>query len=202
MKTKRITLAIALTLLAGLLCASVVYAAGDTEIGSRIFKRADQKVSSEAWDALTDAQKNELYAAKEAVDAAQKALYDKAAEYGLVDEETAEAMKQSTDETTASMRENDQPPLFDFRFKMDVSEMRQPLTDEELEAMRTQMEERLQQAVEEGKLTQEEADNMLERMNGMGNMDMNGHGGFRFDFKMPEGSGDATNVKGTSVKGL
>lgn len=163
-------LAVTVMLLVGLMGASAAYAAG-----TQTEERVKQRETNEAWEKLTDAQKAEMYAAKEAADAANNALIDKAVAYGLIDADVAENIKKATGENTARLKEEDQPPLFGGGLRIkgewaDTEGFRFEFDDEgitaDFETLREKMKEQLQKAVEEGKLTQEQADQMLERTPG------------------------------------
>ena len=68
------------------------------------------------WDALSDEQKEALYSLQDIVADAQIAVIDKMLEYGLIDEETAQEMKDRLEASKASMRENGGMHLFGAGF--------------------------------------------------------------------------------------
>ena len=63
------------------------------------------------WNALTDAQKNEIYALKEKASAIDSQIIDKYLEYGIVDQTTADNMKTMMNERNAQMRTDGQFPM-------------------------------------------------------------------------------------------
>ncbi len=71
---------------------------------------AKHEETLEKWAALTEAQKNELYAIEEQSIALEKQKIDKQLELGLIDQETADAAKAELDKVVADMRENDIMP--------------------------------------------------------------------------------------------
>ena len=63
------------------------------------------------WNALTDAQKNEIYDLKEKASAIDSQIIDKYLEYGIVDQTTADNMKAMMTERNAQMRTDGQFPM-------------------------------------------------------------------------------------------
>ena len=63
------------------------------------------------WNALTAAQKNEIYDLKEKASAIDSKIIDKYLEYGIVDQPTADNMKTMMNERNAQMRTDGQFPM-------------------------------------------------------------------------------------------
>lgn len=95
--------------------------------GERFFKRAlpeltdEQKAEMQAmrekmnaarekWDTLTQEQKDELYGLYDQAADVQSQIIDKQLELGLIDEETAQSMREMLSGQTANMRESGQMP--------------------------------------------------------------------------------------------
>ncbi len=73
--------------------------------------RANMEASQEKWAALTDEQKEEIYALRENAADIDGQIIDKYLEWGLINEETADQMKERISEGIANMRENDRFPM-------------------------------------------------------------------------------------------
>ena len=67
-------------------------------------------LQKEQWDGLTAEQKEELYSLQDKTIEAQIAVIDKYLELGVIDEETAQSMKDRLVEGNTYMRENDGMP--------------------------------------------------------------------------------------------
>lgn len=63
------------------------------------------------WNALSDDQKNEIYALKEKASAIESQIIDKYLEYGIVDQTTADNIKTRMNERNAQMRTDGQFPM-------------------------------------------------------------------------------------------
>lgn len=63
------------------------------------------------WNALTDAQKNEIYDLTEKASAIESQIIDKYLEYGIVDQTTADNIKTRMNERNAQMRTDGQFPM-------------------------------------------------------------------------------------------
>ncbi|NDL68409.1 DUF2680 domain-containing protein [Anaerotalea alkaliphila] len=82
---------------------------------TREARRAAQEAAQEKWDALTDAQKEEIYALKEEAADSEGKIADKYLEWGLIDEETATQMKERLTERVQDLREDGRMPMLGGR---------------------------------------------------------------------------------------
>lgn len=74
-------------------------------------KRVQMEAMTEKWSALTDAQKEEIYALKEKASRINSQIIDKYLEWGLMDQNTADEMKAGLTESITRMRENGKMPF-------------------------------------------------------------------------------------------
>jgi len=81
---------------------------GDGEFENR---NADFKAAKEKWDALTDEQKAEIFGLEDQAAAIEGRIIDKYLEFGLIDAETAENMKNDLNSRKNEMRENGRMPM-------------------------------------------------------------------------------------------
>ena len=91
-------------------------AAESGEIGvNREMRRQDwmekQKAAGEKWSALTQEQKEEIYALMDSRAAADAALIDKLAELGVIDQADADRIKQHMQEGLAEIKESGDFPM-------------------------------------------------------------------------------------------
>jgi hypothetical protein len=77
----------------------------------RAAMEAQRAAREEAWNNLTDAQKEELYVLQDAAIDAEIAVIDKQAALGLLTAEDATAMKESLEAKKAAIRESDSMPF-------------------------------------------------------------------------------------------
>lgn len=75
-------------------------------------RKVQMDASQKAWEALTDAQKEEIYALEDEKSAIDSKIIDKYLEFGVVDAQTAEEFKTRTSEEKTKMRENGRMPMF------------------------------------------------------------------------------------------
>jgi len=79
-------------------------------------KRAEMEnrmsIQNDKWDALTDVQREELYSLQDKTVDAQIAVIDKYLELGVIDADTAQAMKDRLIDGQTNMRENGRMPGF------------------------------------------------------------------------------------------
>lgn len=75
----------------------------------------EQKAAKEAqkakWDALTDAQKAEIYSLYDQKAAIDSKIIDKYLEYGVIDSDTAATMKENVETRKSDMRTNGRMPM-------------------------------------------------------------------------------------------
>ncbi len=79
--------------------------------------RAQMEALNEKWSALTDAQKEEYYAIQDKAIDAKLELIDKYLSQGLIDEQTAAAMKEKLNAEKARIREDGRMPWMGGRGK-------------------------------------------------------------------------------------
>jgi hypothetical protein len=79
--------------------------------------KAKCKAQKEKWDGLTDAQKNEIYGLVDQKDALEKQITDKYLEYGVIDQDTANNIKNRLSERSAKLREGGRIPGMGGFFK-------------------------------------------------------------------------------------
>lgn len=72
---------------------------------------AKKEAMNEKWASLTDAQKEEIYALKERSNQIDEQMIDRYLELGLIDEETANQMKECIQEDNANMRTDNKVPM-------------------------------------------------------------------------------------------
>lgn len=76
-----------------------------------------QKAAGEKWSALTQEQKEEIYALMDSRAAADAALIDKLAELGVIDQADADRIKQHMQEGLAEIKESGDFPMGHQRSK-------------------------------------------------------------------------------------
>lgn len=92
-------------------------------------KKAEKKAK---WDALSDAQKEELYGLQDKSIDAQIEAIDKCLTFGLIDQEMAQDMKERLNEAKALMREDGGKCMFNFggfKVKQHASTMQVEIED-------------------------------------------------------------------------
>ncbi len=78
--------------------------------------KAEKEAREKALADLTDAEKNAIYSINGDIIELQGDLLDKYVEYGLLDEETADKMKEAMSEGLDKMKENGIVPVFGYGF--------------------------------------------------------------------------------------
>jgi hypothetical protein len=90
----------------------------DEEKAAMEAKREEMKAKIEAqqdkWNSLTDAQKAEIYALKDQKAALEGKITDKYLEFGVIDEATANEMKERITERSKEMKESGRMPGLGF----------------------------------------------------------------------------------------
>ncbi len=81
------------------------------EQAERDQKRAAFEAAKTKWDALSAAQKNQVYAIEEKIVALEKEQLDKLVELGVIDKATADSKKADLDSKLASLKSNGSMPF-------------------------------------------------------------------------------------------
>jgi hypothetical protein len=172
MKFKKLIPVVTVATLIGAISLTTAFAATSTTTKTAIktttkteqkakFPAPKQEVNTKLVS-LTDAQKAEINALKEAGDLSETAIIDKYLEFGLIDQATATDMKAKIAERTAQPQEKGEAFMMgDKGPRGGMGGERVALTDEQKAQMKADLEARLKQEVADGKITQAKADEIL-----------------------------------------
>ena len=84
-------------------------------------KRAEMQEARDKWDALSDAQKEEIYALKDAICDIECRIVDKYLEWGILDKAAANEYKKIFTGYKSEMRMNGRMPFFGIGLRRDRS---------------------------------------------------------------------------------
>lgn len=159
MTIKKISALTCMVLLMGMLVATTAFAATDTASITQ-----DQTLWQNAntqWATLTDTQKAEIYSLKESALEAETSMIDNYLSWGLIDQATATQMKTNLSDQLEKMKTEQIMPMIGQGHRGGGDGLKGPtLTDEQKAEMIAQCQSRIAQDLADGKITQEQADQM------------------------------------------
>jgi Zn-dependent M16 (insulinase) family peptidase len=115
MKLSKIIPAVCALVIIAVMGIAVLAAPGDSVFKDKtkddIFSKDKFNALQKKWSALTDEQKEEIYALKEKAADIQAQIIDKYQKWGIIDKSTADDMKEKITERKNKMRKSDKIPM-------------------------------------------------------------------------------------------